>query len=60
LQQQTRAASIVEVIRRAYSLYRVVAQHYQNGGKLIFRHADGSEETVRLVEFEGINNSGKK
>lgn len=45
----TGAVSLTEVIRRALSLYDVVVEHTGEGGKVVFRHRDGEEETLRLI-----------
>ncbi|HEY3898252.1 MAG TPA: hypothetical protein VGM54_06550 [Chthoniobacter sp.] len=49
LEARTEAGSITEVIRRALALYDLVVEHQQEGGKLIFRHADGEEESLRML-----------
>jgi len=49
LEERTHAGSITEVIRRALSLYDVVVEHQEEGGKILFRHADGTEEFVRVL-----------
>ncbi len=49
LEARTEAGSITEVIRRALSLYDLVTEHQVEGGKLVFRHADGDEEILRVL-----------
>ena len=49
LEARTEAGSITEVIRRALSLYDLVTEHQMEGGKLVFRHADGDEEIFRVL-----------
>lgn len=49
IQEATGAASLTEVIRRALSLYDLVVEHTGEGGKVVFRQADGEEETLRLI-----------
>jgi hypothetical protein len=46
---RTEAGSITEVIRRALALYDLVTEHQAEGGKLIFRHADGKQEVLRVL-----------
>lgn len=46
---QSHSASRTEVIRKALRLLDEVLEHKQNGGKLVFQHADGSQETVRIL-----------
>lgn len=46
---RTEAHTITEVIRRALSLYDLVIEHQEEEGSLIFRHKDGTEETVRVL-----------
>jgi hypothetical protein len=49
LEIRTEAGSLTEVVRRALALYDLVVEHQEGAGKLIFRHADGSEETLRVL-----------
>ena len=49
LEARTEAGSITEVVRRALSLYDLVTEHQVEGGKLVFRHADGDEEILRVL-----------
>ena len=49
LELKTEAGSITEVIRRALALYDLVIEHQGEGGKLIFKHADGVEELLRVL-----------
>ena len=49
LETRTEAGSITEVIRRALALYDLVIEHQSEGGKLIFQHADGSKESLRVL-----------
>ncbi len=41
--------SRTEVIRRAVTLFSVALTHQTQGGKLSLKHADGSEETLRIL-----------
>lgn len=49
LETRTEAGSITEVIRRALALYDLVIEHQAGGGKLIFRHADGEDESLKVL-----------
>lgn len=49
LQDETESASIAEVIRRALALFDVVVEHSKDGGDIILRKKDGSEQVLRLV-----------
>ena len=43
------ASSISEVIRRSIALYDLVIQHQSEGGTLVFKHSDETEESLRLL-----------
>lgn len=43
------ATSITEVIRRSLAYYEVLISHTKNGGEVIFRHKDGTDEKVRFL-----------
>lgn len=49
LQEETKLSSISDVVRRALALLTVVIENEKEGGKLVFRKKDGSEETLRLI-----------
>lgn len=49
LEIRTEAGSLTEVIRRALALYDLVVEHQEDGGKLVFSHPDGSDETLRVL-----------
>jgi hypothetical protein len=49
IQVATGAVSLTEVIRRALALYDIVVEHTGEGGKVVFRNAEGDEETLRLI-----------
>ena len=49
LEKKTEAGSITEVVRRALALYDLVVEHQREGGKLIFKHTDGEEESLRVL-----------
>lgn len=40
---------MTDVIRRAVTLFDLVTEHNEQGGVLIFRNKDGTEERVRLL-----------
>jgi hypothetical protein len=43
----TKSAGFAELCRRSFALYHATALLMKNGGKLIFRHADGSDEEFK-------------
>ena len=43
------ANNFTDVVKRAVALYDLVLEHVEEGGKLVFRHKDGSEETLRFL-----------
>lgn len=47
--EQSHSASRTEVIRKAIRLFDDVLGLQQAGGKLVFQHADGSRETIRVL-----------
>lgn len=49
LVKKTNSASLTETIKRALALWDVITDHTQHGGKLVFRHQDGREETLRIL-----------
>lgn len=49
LQDETGAASLTEVIRRALAVYGGVVGHVKENGKVVFRFSDGTEEVLRLI-----------
>ena len=49
LKEITKKTSLVDVLRAALTVYRVVVDHQLSGGRVIFRHTDNSEETLRFV-----------
>lgn len=46
LKTSTKAADIAEVVRRSLAVYDLIIEHHGEGGKLVFRHADGTEEIL--------------
>lgn len=48
LQGTTKAADIAEVVRRSLAVYDLIIEHQHEGGKLVFRHADGTEEILNV------------
>ena len=49
LQSRSDATSLTEVIRRALALYDLITEHISEGGRIILRHKNGDEESVKLV-----------
>lgn len=49
LVKRTGCGTLVELIRRAVALYDLATEHQADGGKLVFRHADGREEVLKLL-----------
>lgn len=49
VQKRLGAATMTEVIRRALALIDLASEHRAEGGKLIFRHADGTDEILKLI-----------
>ena len=49
LQEISGAESKTETIRRALSLYDIVLTHCKEGGSLVLRRPDDSEELVRIL-----------
>lgn len=49
LQQTTQLSSVSDVVRRALALLTLVVENEQEGGKLVFRKQDGSEETLIIL-----------
>lgn len=45
----TRAATSAEVVRRALALYATVVEHQRDGGVVIFKFRDGSEERLMFL-----------
>ena len=41
--------SLRGIIRRAVVCLEMILKHRNSGGRIIFRHEDGSEETVRFL-----------
>lgn len=49
LKTRTRKSRYVDVIKAALALYKIVAEHQETGGRIVFRHPNNSEETLRLL-----------
>ena len=43
------AESLTAVIRRSLAVYDLLLHHFHDGGKVILRSEDGSEETLRIL-----------
>jgi hypothetical protein len=50
LRTRTDAPSLSEVIRRSVACYDLLTEHCGEGGALVLRHPDGTEETLVLLE----------
>lgn len=48
-QELTRSESITATLRMAVKLLLMFVRHVSNGGKVIFRNKDGSEETIKIL-----------
>jgi len=42
-------ASLVDVIRAALSLFKIIIEHRNSGGKVILRNKDGKDETLYIL-----------
>ncbi len=49
LKHTTQKSSLVDVFRAALAVYKIISEHQQSGGKVIFQSKDGSSETVRFI-----------
>ena len=49
LKNKTNKPTAADVIRAALAVYSVIVQHQATGGRVVFRNADNSEETLRFV-----------
>lgn len=49
VQKRTSSSSMTDVIRRSVALFDLVTEHNEQGGILIFRNKDGTEERLRLL-----------
>lgn len=47
--EQSHSASRTEVIRKAIRLFDMVLAHHEEGGKLVFQHEDGTQETIQIL-----------
>jgi hypothetical protein len=43
------ASTYAELIKRALALYELVQNHKADGGSMVFRHSDGSEERLVIL-----------
>jgi hypothetical protein len=46
---RTGSPSTTEIIRRSLALFDLFTEHTAQGGEVIFRHPDGTEEKVRIL-----------
>lgn len=49
LTKASRSPSLTETIKRSLMLYDLVVEHHLEGGQLVFRHPDGSEEVLTFL-----------
>ena len=49
LKADMRLTSVIDVLRIAIRLLRIIFNHQKNGGSLIMRDKDGKDETVRFL-----------
>ena len=49
VQKRTGSSSMTDVIRRSVTLFDLVTELNEQGGVLIFRNKDGTEERLRLL-----------
>ena len=47
--ESSHSARRTEVIRKAFRLFDMVLGHRDTGGKLVFQHEDGTQETVQIL-----------
>jgi hypothetical protein len=47
--KRCKATSLTEVIRKSLALLDLYLDHVDEGGTVVFRHADGSEERLRVL-----------
>jgi hypothetical protein len=47
--ERSGSLTITELIRRALALYSIIVEHRRNGGKVVFKHPDGREETLLIL-----------
>jgi hypothetical protein len=49
LKARAQKSTFVDVIRAALAVYKIIVDHQQSGGRVVFRNADNSEETLRFL-----------
>jgi hypothetical protein len=49
LQDDSDAPSLTEVIRRSLTLFQLVLDQDKSGGHVVFKNADGTEETLKVL-----------
>jgi len=49
LKTKAQKSSFVDVLRAAITVYKVVIEHQEAGGRVIFRKQDNTEEVLRFV-----------
>ena len=49
LKTKTHKSSLVDVIRAALAVYKIVMEHQLSGGRVVLRDANNRDETLRIV-----------
>ena len=49
LREMSDSESVTEVVRRAMAVYDLVLSHMSDGGQIVLRHKDGSDELVKII-----------
>ena len=49
LKTKTKKSSLVDVLRAALIVYKMVIDHQELGGRIVFRNKDNKEETFRFI-----------
>jgi len=49
LKSKTHKSSLVDVIRAALAVYKIVMEHQLSGGRVVLRDANDRDETLRIV-----------
>lgn len=46
---KSQSSTVVGAVRKSVALYELVLDHGAAGGKVVLMHADGTQETLRLL-----------
>jgi len=49
LQRRSGVSSLTDLVRKSMAFFDLVQEHINAGGKIVFRHADGTEEILKLL-----------